>query len=136
MHADLLSRDHLEGFLGIAHDFVLPSKSLVAHSSAGSVVTFADCDYAVAMSALRQTLKTYSSNYTGDGPSCLFLIALVLLWGRAYAPSRGAGVGGDAQLLSIPFDRTSIFNGCPPELLDRLDEVMDNRLRPSSLDAA
>ena len=133
VHADLLSRDHRDQFLDIAHDFVLPGKAVVAHTSAGSVVTFADCDYTVAMSALRQTLKTYRSNITGDGPSRLFILTVVLLWERAYAPSRGAGVGGDAQLLSIPFDRTSIFNGCPPELLDRLDEVMDNRLRPSSL---
>ena len=113
--ADDLSRGLVSKFLENAHDFVLPDCVCVAHESAGSVATLADCDYSVAMAALRQTLKTFRSNAIGDGPS------------------RGAGVGGDAQLLSIPFDRTSIFDGCPPELVDRLDEIMDNRLRPSSL---
>ena len=131
LHADLLSRQNIEKFLEVAHDFVSVGASLCMHASAGTVATFADCDYSVAMGALRQTLKTFSSNYTGDGPS--YLLVLLSLLVVVHAPTRGAGVGGDAQLLSIPYDRTSVFNGCPPELLDRLDEIMDNRLRPSSL---
>ena len=113
--ADDLSRDREQSFISRAYDFVQPHFSLHRHPDAGRVVTLADNDYLDAMKALRQTLKQYSSNYTGDGPS------------------RGAGVGGDAQLLSIRYSYASIFDGCPPEFLDRLDEVMDNRLRPGSM---
>lgn len=113
--ADDLSRDREELFVSRAYDFVLPHFPLFRHPDAGRVVTLADNDYLDAMKVLRQTLKVYSSNYIADGPS------------------RGAGVGGDAQLLSISYAPASIFDGCPPEYLDRLDEVMDNRLRPSSM---
>jgi hypothetical protein len=113
--ADDLSRDRELSFISRAYDFVMPHFPLVRHPDAGRVVTLAANDYLDAMKVLRQTLKQYSSNYTGDGPS------------------RGAGVGGDAQLLSISYAPASVFDGCPPEFLDRLDEVMDNRLRPSSL---
>ena len=113
--ADDLSRDRESSFLSRAYDFVLPHCSLIRHPEAGRVVTSADNDYVDAMKALRQLLKSYKSNYTGDGPV------------------RGAGVGGDAQLLSIQYPYTTIFDGCPAELVDRLDEVMDNRLRPGSM---
>ena len=114
--ADALSRrDGLAAFLSRAYDFVEAGRMLAAHHDAGRVVTLADNDYLDAMQALRQLLKQYSSNYAGDGPV------------------RGAGVGGDAQLLSIQYPYTSIFEGLPPELADRLDEIMDNRLRPNSL---
>ena len=68
------------------------------------------------MHALRQLLKTYGSNYAGDGPS------------------RGHGVGGDAQLLSLRYSQTSLFEGLPPEYHERLDEVLDTRLAASSRD--
>ena len=112
---DDLSRDRESSFLSRAYDFVLPHCSLIRHPEAGRVVTSADNDYVDAMKALRQLLKSYKSNYTGDGPV------------------RGAGVGGDAQLLSIQYPYTTIFDGCPADLVDRLDEVMDNRLRPGSM---
>ena len=172
LHADLLSRQKIEDFLEVAHEFVPPNVPLSEHASAGTVATFADCDYTVAMGALRRTLKTFPSNYTGDGASSnsaitdhraplvdpalhglghsaanpygnsashasvsasSLLFFLLFLTLGVHAPTRGAGVGGDAQLLSIPYDRTSVFDGCPHDLLDRLDEIMDNRLRPSSL---
>jgi len=41
-------------------------------------------------------------------------------------------VGGDAQLLSIAYTPSSIYAGLPIELMARLEEVMDNRLAPSS----
>lgn len=114
--ADALSRRNgLEAFLSRAYEFVEAGCILRAHHEAGRTVTLADNDYLDAMQALRQLLKGYSSNYGGDGPV------------------RGAGVGGDAQLLSIQYPYTSIFEGLPPELADRMDEVLDNRLRPNSL---
>ena len=113
--ADDLSRDREPSFILRAYDFVLPAFPLIRHPDAGRVVTSADNDYVDAMKALRQLLKTYKSNYTGDGPV------------------RGAGVGGDAQLLSIQYPYATIFDGCPVDLVDRLDEVMDNRLRPGSM---
>ena len=66
------------------------------------------------MAALRQLLQTFSSNSCLDGPN------------------RGAGVGGDAQLLSISYDFTTVYEGLPPDLLPVLDEVMDNRIAVSS----
>ena len=67
------------------------------------------------MAALRQTTKHYSSNYTGDGPN------------------RGPGVGGDAQLLSISYTPASVFVGLLPQCVERADEVLDQRLAPSSM---
>ena len=113
--ADDLSRDREQSFLDKAYDFVSSGFPLIRHPDAGRVVTLADNDYNDAMSGLRQLLKSYSSNDIGDGPS------------------RGKGVAGDAQLLSIPFHHGSIFEGLPLELFDRLDEVMDTRLRPASM---
>lgn len=113
--ADALSRNREEEFLFRAYDFVEAGARLLRCADAGRTVTLADNDYIDAMSALRQLLRSYSSNYTGDGPV------------------RGAGVGGDAQLLSIQYPYASIYEGCPLDCLDRLDELMDNRLRPSSL---
>ena len=47
------------------------------------------------MHDLRQILKEYSSNYTGDGPT------------------RGAGVGGDTQVLSLHYSNCGITDGLP-----------------------
>ena len=66
------------------------------------------------MAALRQLTEGYSSNNLRDGPN------------------RGAGVGGDAQLLSISYPTTTIWDGLPAELEEEVDEVMDNRLAESS----
>ena len=117
VHADDLSRNREAHFLSIAYDFVHwnGGRLLQRHPEAGRTLTLADNVYANSSRALHQLLRSYRSNDLGDGPT------------------RGAGVGGDAQVLSIPFTWTSIFDGLPPEMLDRLDEIMDMRLRPSSL---
>lgn len=113
--ADHLSRGREAEFLAAlpASEFlVVPFSELKRHRDAGRVHTFGDADRG--MAALRQLLDGYSSNTLKDGPS------------------RGAGVGGDAQLLSISYPTTSIYEGLPPDLEDALDEVMDNRLAVSS----
>ena len=112
--ADDLSRNREELFLHRVHtgDFLVDAaRPIMRLPGAGRVAL---CDRADAMAALRQLLGEYSSNYSKDGPS------------------RGVGVGGDAQLLSIAYTPTSIFAGLPMELTSRLEEVMDNRLAPSS----
>ena len=40
---------------------------------------------------------------------------------------------GDAQLLSISYHQASLYEGLLPSRRERMDEVMDNRLRPSSM---
>lgn len=57
------------------------------------------------------------------------LLFMTLLRGGA----AGARDGASAQLLSVPYPRASMYTGLPVELLDRLDEVIDNRLAPSSM---
>ena len=94
----------------------VPVHCVRLHPEAGRTVTLQDDQRGAAMQHLRQTLKTYKSNYTGDGPN------------------RGAGIGGDAQLLSVQYETCSILDGLPLEFEDRFDEVMDNRLAPSSRD--
>ena len=91
----------------------VPLTQVRLRPDAGRTVTF---DRIGSMSALRQTLQEYSSNSSLDGPA------------------RGAGVGGDAQLLSVSYTPTSIYAGLPPHLESRLDEVMDNRLAVGSRD--
>ena len=94
----------------------VPVAQVRMHPQAGRTVTLADDQRGSAMHDLRQILKEYSSNYTGDGPT------------------RGAGVGGDAQVLSLHYSNCGITDGLPAEFWDRFDEVMDNRLAPSSRD--
>jgi hypothetical protein len=116
--ADDLSRDRLSSFLRREDElaaFLFAGAVLQCHPQAGRVLGFDDPRYD-GMQALRQLLKYYSSNYGGDGPS------------------RGHGVGGDAQLLSLRYSQTSLFEGLPPEYHERLDEVLDNRLALSSRD--
>jgi hypothetical protein len=112
--ADHLSRDREELFLHLVHtgDFLLDTARPIWRSEgAGRVV---HCDRPGSMAALRQILDTYSSNCSKDGPS------------------RGVGVGGDAQLLSIAYTPSSIYTGLPVERMGRLEEILDNRLAPSS----
>lgn len=110
--ADHLSRDREEEFLaGVGQaGFVRPGSPLVRSQGAGAVVNFSDGD--PGMAALRQLLRSYSSNTMLDGPS-----------GRSR---------GDAQVLSVSYPPGSILDGLPPELEERLSEVLDNRLAPSS----
>jgi hypothetical protein len=112
--ADHLSRDRESDFLAQASDFVLPDFPLSRHSDAGRTVTFVESTYGDAMSALRQLLKEYRSNDNGDGPA-------------------RNGSRNDAQVLSVPHSFASIYDGLLPEYQDRVDELMDNRLRPSSM---
>ena len=60
---------------------------------------------------VRQLGTGYSSNNLRDGPSA----------------------GAIAIRTSISYPRGDLYNGLPEELVERLDEVMDNRLRPSSM---
>ena len=94
----------------------VPIDQVRLHPEVGRVCTLGDGQNGSSMHALRQVLKTYNSNYTTDGPN------------------RGVGVGGDAQLLSVAYPTCSIMDGLPLECVDRFDEVMDNRLAPSSRD--
>ena len=112
--ADHLSRNREGEFLAGVRDsgFLQGDASLSRAADAGRVVTFSDAD--PGMAALRQLLQSYSSNVSLDGPN------------------RGHGIRGDAQLLSIAYPPGSILDGLPPELEDRLSEVLDNRLAPSS----
>ena len=113
--ADHLSRGRVAEFLRAVptSDFISSDIFLFCCPDAGRTVTF---DYGNgSMNALRQLLDTYSSNVSKDGPS------------------RGAGVGGDSQLLSIPYSRANILAGLPPRFLERFDQVMDNRLADSSM---
>ena len=114
--ADDLSRDREGQFLErVAHAGLLqPGVQLQRHPEAGRTVNFSEGPLD-AMAALRQTTKHYSSNYTGDGPN------------------RGPGVGGDAQLLSISYTPASVFVGLLPQCVERADEVLDQRLAPSSM---
>ena len=113
--ADHLSRGRLSEFLRAvpSSGFIPSNVYLFCCPDAGRTVTF---DYGNgSMAALRQLLDTYSSNVSKDGPS------------------KGPGVGGDSQLLSIPYSRANILAGLPPRFLERFDQVMDNRLADSSM---
>ena len=115
--ADHLSRGRVQAFLE-----ALPGSGFLRvslpdcrfHSEAGRKVVLDDDSDGGGMRALRQLTDKYSSNTMKDGPA------------------RGAGVGGDAQLLSVSYPVGSIFDGLPPEFEDRLDQIMDNRLAVSS----
>ena len=61
-------------------------------------------------------------------------VFLLLLPSTRGMPDRGQGVAGDAQILSISYSRASVFDGLPADLASRMDAIMDNRLRPSSMD--
>ena len=115
--SDHLSRDREGEFLSrVRFDgFVQPHVHLHRHPEAGRVVDFADL-HVDARPALNQTGVRYSSNVSRDGPS------------------RGRGVGGGAQLLSLSFHQASIYDGILPDYQARVDEVMDNRLSDSSMD--
>ena len=95
LHADLLSRQKIEEFLEVAHEFVPPNVPLSEHASAGTC-NLCDCDYTVAMGALRQTLKT-SPVITPDGPSSLLLSFYFLTLGVSARRRAWAA----AHLLSI-----------------------------------
>ena len=107
------------GFLSV------PVTAVQARPDAGRIVRF---DRPGSTQVLRQCLKNYSSNEMKNA------VALSTLRVRGGMPTRGKGVEGDAQVLSISYSPTSIYWGLPPDLEARLDEVMDNRLAVSSRD--
>ena len=117
--ADHLSRNREHDFLlrwsTLPGDkfFLIPGTRLKRAPDAGRRKQL-PADEDPGMAALRQLLKTFSSNISLDGPN------------------RGVGVGGDAQLLSISYDFTTIYDGLPPDLESELDEVLDNRIAVSS----
>ena len=126
--ADHLSRGRVAEFLELVGDagFLRPAAVLFKHPSAGRMVTFGDGDRKDSMSVLRQLLDSYSSNVSKDG--ALLMLTLPLLRLRGGAPARV----GDAQHLSVPYARASVFTGLPPEYMERADQIMDNRLAASS----
>jgi len=98
--ADHISRDREVAFLTAlpCSDFLsVPLSECKRHPEAGRVKHLSSDDDP-GMAALRQLLATYASNNLLDGPN------------------RGVGVGGDAQLLSISYEFTTIYDGLPPEL--------------------
>ena len=99
--------------LPAAKFLVVPFSELKRHPDAGRTLTLSS-HTDPGMAALRQLTEGYSSNNLRDGPN------------------RGVGVGGDAQLLSISYPTTTIWDGLPAELEEEVDEVMDNRLAESS----
>jgi hypothetical protein len=114
--SDHLSRDREAEFLFALPDskfLSVPFSELKRHPEAGRRRHLSSDDDP-GMAALRQLLQSYSSNSLFDGPS------------------RGVGVGGDAQLLSISYDFCTIYDGLPPELFSTVDRIMDNRLAVSS----
>ena len=115
--ADCLSRNKIELFLRDleASGFLdVPFASFEFFQDVGRVVTMELYHERDAMAALRQLLDTYSSNNLKDGPN------------------RGHGIGGDAQLISISYPYSTIYQGLPPEFERRVDEIMDTRLAPGS----
>ena len=64
----------------------------------------------VASRTLRQLGPGYASNNLRDGPR-----------------------GWTAQQVSVTYGRTDLYRGLPARHADRLDEILDNRLRPSSM---
>lgn len=114
--SDHLSRDREDMFLMVLPDskfVVVPMSELRRAEDAGRVKCLPDNEDP-GMDALRQLLAGCSSNNLRDGPS------------------RGPGVGGDAQILSVSYDFTTIYEGLPPDVVEELDRVMDNRLAVSS----
>lgn len=127
--ADDLSRarpGHFFARLAGSGFLVVPVSDVRMCPDAGRTVHF---DRPGSVQALRQCLKEYDSNNLRDGPSTLSTLRV-----RGGMPSRGKGVEGDAQILSVSYSQTSIYKGLPPHMETRLDEVMDNRLAPSSRD--
>ena len=59
-------------------------------------------------------------------------ILFLLMCGLGLAAGGGRG-GATAQDASLGFYTTDLFNGLPAELATRADEVLDNRLSPSSM---
>ena len=117
--SDDLSRNREDAFLARVFDSGFLAEGvtqLQRHPKAGRVVHLPDVNPSHGMSALRQLLDCYRSNNLKDGPS------------------RGPGVGGDAQLLSLSYSQCTIFDGLPIEYVDRADQILDNRLAPSSRD--
>ena len=105
--SDHLSRDREVAFLILVHtvDFLSDtSRPIRRMDGAGRIV---QCDRPGSMTVLRQLLDGYSSNVNKDGAM------KVILRLRGGMPSRGAGVGGDAQLLSIAYTPASLFEGLP-----------------------
>ena len=120
LSADLLSRFNEEKFLAVIwHSGILQSgcDELHRHPDAGRTVTF-DCGLpSTDMRVLRQCLQEYSSNVDLDGSG----------------GSRSSGsLAGIAQQVSISYPPSSIWDGLPMDEVERVEEVLDHRLRPNS----
>ena len=51
----------------------------------------------------------------------------------ATMPASGSTSGVSTQQLSVPYARSMIFDGLPPEWVSRMEDIMDMRLTPSSM---
>lgn len=117
--ADSLSRFEVSDFLAQIYSsgFLLRDAVVRLHPEAGRTVTFDRSSDANDLRALRQLLRTYSSNVDLDGAS---------------ASRASGGLGGIAQLLSVSYPPSSIWDGLPLDEVERVEEVMDNRLKTNS----
>jgi hypothetical protein len=152
-----------EAFLArsdILAGFLAPGATLQRHPQAGRVVTFADhahlarelregaSDGRWAAQAMMEEPVATSEHpvrasltvagevlQAGDsrprGPTPSSFLPYVSAYERSSSTSR---VGGSlAQQLSVPYARANLFDGLPMEYVERVDQVLDNRLATSSM---
>jgi len=132
--ADDLSRNREAEFLARLPDshFLLPGALPNRLPGAGRVRHLPDAVERMGVGGLlHPSGKAYSSDVTGDGPLYVFFLAP-----RA-ASIRLRGGGGKSKAPSLEstvvYSRTTLYEGLPIALCDRLDVVMDNRLSESSM---
>jgi hypothetical protein len=113
VEADHLSRDREDAFLEsvAARDVLLEGAVLRRHPRCGEVRRLPDYSVDVVAGALHQLDDGYSSNNLKDGPR---------------------QSGNPRQSSTIVYPRTTIWVGMPAALVARVDNMMDNRLAPSS----
>ena len=109
--ADDLSRNREEAFLMKAQHrgAWLPGAIPRRHPRSGQVRQLTERERPAAMAVLRQLLSSYTTNTNKDGPE-----------------------GAVRFALTVPHQRTTLTQGLPVELLPWLEQVLDNRLAPSS----
>jgi hypothetical protein len=136
--ADSLSRLRIDLFweqLKASSFLKVPFSDFYLYPDAGRTVTMEIHHRRDAMSTLRHLLDSYKTRPEPEGITNRQLMQRDEKSDSTIhpgMPNRGAGIGGDAQLLSISYPYATIYQGLPPQLIERLDEVMDNRLAPSS----
>jgi hypothetical protein len=152
--ADALSRGKIDEFLAELEGsgFLAPGAVPFQRPGAGRVVTLADNPYHDAAANLRELITreslrgetTLREASRSDGSSRVPALSgtngmprrrratmhLRGAGGSGKSPARRAGF--DTQTSSVHAERTSIFHGLPAEQVERLEEILDNRLSASS----